>query len=143
MLATFGQVLQQVVRTPELVGRYGGEEFCVLMPISALDSAVSVGQRIRAAIHASAPLRDVGVTFSAGAPEMRPIDTLGDLLKRADIALYEAKDRGRNRLVLAPADPSTGGPADMAGPAHSNLSSTAPELALDALNANFASTPRV
>ena len=54
---------------------------------------------------ASAPVEapaPVAVTLSAGLAEARAGDTLGDLLRRADAALYEAKAQGRNRLVLAP-----------------------------------------
>ena len=102
-LALFAKSLQQLVRQPDLVGRYGGEEFCVLLPMSDVTAAQTVDQRLRAAI-----LRDVNpalgfeLTFSAGVATLTDGDSsLDSIIARADQALYAAKQGGRNRIVLA------------------------------------------
>jgi diguanylate cyclase (GGDEF)-like protein len=100
-LVMFAAALRQVVRQPDLVGRYGGEEFCVLLPMSDPAAAEAVDQRLRAAL-----VRDVNpalgfdVTFSAGVAALREGEVgLEDIIARADQALYAAKQGGRNRLV--------------------------------------------
>lgn len=102
-LTLFADALQLVVRQPDLVGRYGGEEFCVLLPMSDVAAAQAVDQRLRAAI-----VRDVNpklgfeLTFSAGVAELKDdATTLDEVIARADQALYAAKQAGRNRLVVA------------------------------------------
>ena len=111
VLKAFSEALRQVVRTPDIVGRYGGEEFCVLMPISPLAAAGAVDARLRAALALFDVLRQRDISFSVGASQWMAFDTLESLLKRADVALYEAKNSGRARLVLAPAQPTVNAPA--------------------------------
>lgn len=97
------------VRSVDLVGRLGGEEFVVVMPETNLAGAFVVAERLRTAI-AEEPftLRSTGdklpVTVSIGvAVAGEDSDNLDDLLKRADEALYAAKKAGRNRVMLAAA----------------------------------------
>ncbi|MCT7375683.1 PleD family two-component system response regulator [Chelativorans salis] len=108
ILKTFAKRLRKNLRGIDLVCRYGGEEFVVVMPDTELDVAEKVAERIRAEI-ASGPFltgqgdQAVDVTASLGVASARmPGDTVEALMKRADLALYEAKTRGRNRVV-APA----------------------------------------
>jgi diguanylate cyclase (GGDEF)-like protein len=100
-LGLFAQALQQTVRQPDLVGRYGGEEFCIVLPLSGADAAQAVDQRLREAVRRDVvPALGFDMTFSAGVALARPDDQgLDDLIGRADRALYEAKQGGRNRLV--------------------------------------------
>ena len=96
------------VRSVDLVGRLGGEEFVVVMPETSLSGAVVVAERLRVAV-ADEPfiLQDNGgklpITVSVGiAVTGKTTDTLESLLKRADEALYAAKNAGRNRVVAFP-----------------------------------------
>jgi diguanylate cyclase (GGDEF)-like protein len=98
-----------VLRSSDLVCRYGGEEFAVVLPDTAADSAVRACERMRAALHAleiEAPNgRDVGrVTASFGVASAEGGGTdRAELIRAADEALYEAKRRGRDRVVSHPA----------------------------------------
>ena len=81
------------VRSTDLLARYGGEEFVLLLPACALDDAVAIVERLRAAT----PL----VTCSVGLAEWDFQEASADLVERADQALYAAKSEGRNRYVAA------------------------------------------
>ncbi|WP_011580687.1 MULTISPECIES: PleD family two-component system response regulator [Chelativorans] len=100
--------LRRSLRGIDLVCRYGGEEFVVVMPETELSIAERVGERIRQQIAEGAFLLGdsagaISVTVSIGvAALLQPQDTVEALMKRADMALYEAKSSGRNRVV-APA----------------------------------------
>jgi two-component system cell cycle response regulator len=92
-----------------LVARFGGEEIVVIVPDAALDEARFVAERIRERI-GSVPFplvqkgRSLTVTVSIGVAARELGDTAPDLiLKRADLALYRAKEEGRNRVVAAAA----------------------------------------
>ena len=105
VLREFARRLRQNVRGIDLACRYGGEEFIVVMPDTSGDVAERVGERIRAQI-AGTPFSlgegrpELTVTVSVGVSSLRHgSDTPDALLKRADLALYEAKKRGRNRVV--------------------------------------------
>jgi diguanylate cyclase (GGDEF)-like protein len=94
------------VRSADILARYGGEEFVVLVPESTAQSAAVIAERIRKGIAGSAIHTTAGfaaVTMSAGVGEMQSgSDTLEDLIRRADRALYDAKRAGRNRTVVHP-----------------------------------------
>jgi diguanylate cyclase (GGDEF)-like protein len=85
-----------LLRTEDLLVRYGGEEFCVLMAGSPAAVAVEVVERLRAATPR-------GQTFSAGVAQWDGAELPEDLLARADAALYEAKQAGRDRVASASA----------------------------------------
>jgi len=97
------------VRSVDLVGRLGGEEFAVVMPETSLGDAIAVAERLRSAV-ADEPFMLQGksdrlpITVSVGiAMAGDGSDTLETLLKRADDALYAAKNAGRNRIITLPA----------------------------------------
>ena len=93
--------MRKTLRTFDLVYRIGGEEFLVLLPGEDLGAAATVAERLVADVSAS-PLGGLGVTMSAGVSTAPQADAeLDDLLKRADVALYAAKDAGRNCVRLA------------------------------------------
>lgn len=105
VLREFAQRLRKNIRGIDLVCRYGGEEFVVVMPDTDGPVAEKVAERIRAEIERIpfAIGKDgtaIGVTISVGVSSMQqPTDTVEALVKRADVALYEAKASGRNRVV--------------------------------------------
>jgi diguanylate cyclase (GGDEF)-like protein len=108
-LRCVGAVLRATIRRAgELAARYGGEEFVVVMPGASEEKAQETAEAILAAIraermpHASSPVADV-ITISLGVAAGRPgtTDDREHLIKMADVALFKAKDQGRNRVVMS------------------------------------------
>lgn len=102
VLVHFVQVMQQMMRASDVLGRMGGEEFAVLLPQTALDGALAIADRLRAAIEATpaphAP-HPIAFTVSAGVSEVAAGEVdVDEALGRADRAMYRAKDLGRNRV---------------------------------------------
>lgn len=98
-------LLTQQVRVYDLVGRWGGEEFLIVLPDTTLVEAGTVAERIRQAIAAASLLLNNGtpvtVTASLGVTHLTdPAQTLPDVVGHADEALYRAKHEGRNRVCL-------------------------------------------
>jgi diguanylate cyclase (GGDEF)-like protein len=93
---------EQALRTQDLLGRLGGEEFVVLVPDTNADDARQVGERLRTAVETldlSAIAPDLRATISLGVALLRPRDAgLHDVIDRADVALYRAKAGGKNRV---------------------------------------------
>ena len=91
------------MRPADLVARYGGEEFVIVLEGTGHARAVQAAEALRAAV-AEARLEHEGqvipVTASIGLSDLRPDDTMEELLKRADEALYRAKQLGRNRVEV-------------------------------------------
>ncbi len=88
----------EAVRGTDVVARWGGEEFVIMLRDCGLGEAMSIAEKIRAQI-ANTPFRHVGtVTVSIGAAELRPDEGLEPWLARADAALYDAKRSGRNTV---------------------------------------------
>ncbi len=105
-LRAVAAALDSVSRDGDGLYRYGGEEFVVVLPEQLLGGAVAAGERLRAAIeHLAVPheaSRHAIVTVSVGVATLVATDDDADmLLRRADVALYEAKRRGRNRVEAA------------------------------------------
>jgi diguanylate cyclase (GGDEF)-like protein len=87
------------IRPPHMLGRLGGEEFLLLMPGAPLAEAALILERVRQSPMSHA---DVRYTFSAGIAQAGAGESLATVIKRADIALYEAKRTGRNCSVASP-----------------------------------------
>ncbi|WP_230465879.1 GGDEF domain-containing protein [[Actinomadura] parvosata] len=120
VLVGVASMLRSQLRDYDVVGRFGGEEFVVLLPGADIDEARQVAERLRVRIgHMAIPVDDtlVRVTISAGVALMSVHgDDLIDLLTAADLALYRAKELGRDRVCIPavqppprslPNDPST------------------------------------
>ncbi|OWW22168.1 hypothetical protein AYR66_24400 [Noviherbaspirillum denitrificans] len=101
--------LRSCIRPQEALGRYGGEEFLIVLPGSSHKTAEAVAERMRATIAAQPEaINDVSLnlTISAGiaSTDLFPTATTEELISRADVALYAAKDAGRNRVMTATPD---------------------------------------
>ena len=98
------EIIQDTLRTNDLIGRYGGEEFLLLLPSSPLEAACEVMQRLQNQL-AQKPIvwenQELRVTFSVGVAALRPEEIELDLINRADKAMYEAKRKGKNCVVIA------------------------------------------
>lgn len=103
VLREVGNRIVRNIRGIDMACRYGGEEFVVLMPDTDLESAEVVANRLLQAIGgkpvATRSAGELTVTCSIGCTSSREGDTADSLLKRADDALYEAKNGGRNRII--------------------------------------------
>lgn len=108
VLKTVSQVMRRQLREYDVAGRYGGEEFAILLPFTKLKEAKMVAERLRKSIQnckidISEIIPDsdkINVTISIGIYEFQSTDNEQDLLINADKALYEAKDNGRNRVII-------------------------------------------
>lgn len=101
--------LRSCIRPQEALGRYGGEEFLIVLPGSSHATAMAVAERMRAAIASQPEVINgttLGLSMSAGvaSTDLFPTATTEELISWADRALYAAKDAGRNRVVKATTD---------------------------------------
>jgi diguanylate cyclase (GGDEF)-like protein len=101
-LGALARSARAALRAADVLGRLGGEEFAILLPDTELSGALVVAERVRATVEGALVQngegRSIGVTISVGVAQMQADESLEALLKRADLALYAAKDRGRNRV---------------------------------------------
>ncbi len=98
-------VARETLRPNDIIARFGGEEFVILMPDTGMDSAMSVICRLQHNLATSCLLhtgRPLPITFSAGVTPRAPCEHQSTVISRADEALYEAKHAGKNRAVAAP-----------------------------------------
>ncbi|MCW4386804.1 diguanylate cyclase [Salinibacterium sp. SYSU T00001] len=101
VLQAVASALEQNVRAESSVVRWGGEEFLVVLPAMALDTAVPLAERLRALV-AEAETEPAGaVTISLGVAEWFPGEGLASVVSRADKALYSSKTHGRDRVTRA------------------------------------------
>lgn len=103
MLRALAQLMAGEMRTTDFFARYGGEEFAMLLAHRSADEALKIANRIRAKVREMTfRVRDtrIAVTVSCGITTFRMGDTPDSAFERADRALYDAKDDGRNRCVV-------------------------------------------
>ncbi|MNR42882.1 putative diguanylate cyclase YdaM [compost metagenome] len=101
MLRQFAQVLEECLRHADIICRWGGEEFIVLLKDTDSHSALAVAEKIRSKTEALAftyAEQPIHLTASIGLSNLQADDTLHSLIARADHALYRAKQSGRNRV---------------------------------------------
>jgi diguanylate cyclase len=106
VLRSFSSAVHDTMRSTDVFGRYGGEEFLLILVGTGTGAALEAVERIRTTIAMRdwrAIVPDAQVTMSAGVADFRKGDTVELLLHRADQALYQAKKAGRNRTILSEA----------------------------------------
>jgi diguanylate cyclase (GGDEF)-like protein len=105
VLAKVAEAVQGAIRGADSAVRYGGEEFCIILPGTRQREARTVAERVRQAIEAidfSDTQGDLKVTGSLGVATLAGHEEIREWLQRADIALFTAKHDGRNRVEIAP-----------------------------------------
>ncbi len=110
VLKTIAKVIRCQLREYDIAGRYGGEEFSILLPFTKINEAQMVAERLRktiedkvidiSKINPDSEIKTIKVTLSLGVYEMKENDNECDLLIKADKALYQAKNTGRNKVVI-------------------------------------------
>ncbi len=98
-------IARETLRPNDIISRFGGEEFVILLPDTGMDSAMSVIYRLQRGLAASCLLhagQPLPITFSAGVTPRSPYERQSTVISRADEALYEAKHAGKNRVLAAP-----------------------------------------
>lgn len=93
-------IMQQRIRSSDIIGRWGGEEFMILCPGTALGSASKLAEQLRQAVASEAFETVENCTISLGVAEFHFDDDIDSMVKRVDDALYKAKDAGRNRVEI-------------------------------------------
>lgn len=110
VLRTVSKVIRSQLREYDIAGRYGGEEFVILLPFTKIEEAKMVAERLRKSvenkaidiskINHDASEKEIHVTISSGIYQLKADDQEQNLVKNADKALYEAKNSGRNKVVI-------------------------------------------
>jgi diguanylate cyclase (GGDEF)-like protein len=129
VLRQFALTVQSKIRNSDSFGRYGGEEFLLLLPATGQQEAVALCERVRVAIErlAFADISDqLQLTVSIGIAEFRAGESIGQTVARADEALYAAKSNGRNRIMRYGQEPEAALGADGAPSAQSLARAFAP-----------------
>jgi diguanylate cyclase (GGDEF)-like protein len=107
VLRSLGKIFRSHLREIDVVCRFGGDEFVVLLPETDLTMAKAVAEKLLKAAHTNPvplvddPKQTLPITVSMGLSSLKPGDDSQALLKAADLALYRAKSLGRNRLEIS------------------------------------------
>ena len=103
VLSTFGKILNKSVRDHDLIGRYGGEEFVAIIHFNLNRELLQFLKRIKTIVTENSFLykdKKIKVTFSAGVAIRSSYPTYENTLQKADMLLYQAKENGRNKIIL-------------------------------------------
>lgn len=100
LLRVLAQLIQSKIRGSDVAARFGGEEFFILLPETSSLKAKKLASRLQKAIHSDKILNKHNVTVSGGITEYKQRDSKKSFKKRADKALYKAKNSGRNKFVV-------------------------------------------
>ena len=100
ILVRLAEILRKQLRISDVISRFGGEEFFILLTETGIGKSKKLASRLRRAIKSDAMLKRHGITVSGGLTEYRKKDTKKSFKIRADKALYKAKHSGRDRFVV-------------------------------------------
>lgn len=101
VLVELARTITGVIRETDVLTRWGGDEFVVLMPLCDADGAANIAERICQTVAAESLLDSAPMTVSIGVSQAREGEDMKDWVARADSALYRAKEAGRDRVVSA------------------------------------------
>ncbi|GIU14355.1 MULTISPECIES: sensor domain-containing diguanylate cyclase [unclassified Shewanella] len=104
VIQTLSHLLRGQLRSDDLLCRWGGEEFLILLPSCNLSQASDIAEKLRELVEARLLTINgcqINVTISCGVAEYRASEKAEELINRADVALYQAKEQGRNRVVMS------------------------------------------
>ena len=100
ILVRLARIFEKTLRKSDIISRFGGEEFFMLLPGTNLEKAKRLTSRLKTNIKKDSLLKRHKVTVSGGLTEFKSKDTKKSFMKRADKALYEAKNSGRDKFVV-------------------------------------------
>jgi len=101
ILIAFADLLREMIRTEDVAARWGGEEFIMILPHTTREAAAALAERIRVAFEQhSVHAKPVSLSASFGVVQLQEGDDVDNLIRRADDALYRAKNQGRNQVVV-------------------------------------------
>ena len=98
LLVAVANILKENLRKSDVVGRWGGEEFLILMPGIDLTEGVRVAEKLKREI-SRREIKGIRITASFGVAQLSDEDTVDRIISKADSAMYMAKDRGKNRVI--------------------------------------------
>jgi diguanylate cyclase (GGDEF)-like protein len=105
VLVEVSTIFADLCRSSDRIGRYGGEEFLIVLPETKIDEAKELAERIRIGLmehqFCQSQSLELKVTCSIGVAQLKPDQSQSELLQIADEALYKAKSMGRNKVALA------------------------------------------
>jgi diguanylate cyclase (GGDEF)-like protein len=102
VLVAVGDTLREYLRPTDLTARFGGDEFAILLPDLTLEQARQTAERIREQVSALSPASlTTAITISVGIAGLLNGEGVAALVHRADAAMYDAKERGRNRVAIS------------------------------------------
>lgn len=100
LLIRFAGLLQKHVRKYDIVARFGGEEFVILLPRTSIGKARKMSKRLRELMNSDKTLKRYKITMSGGVSQFKRGDTKPKLMKRVNKALFQAKEKGRDNFVV-------------------------------------------
>ena len=100
VLKTLAKIITNSIRETDIFARWGREEFVVLLPNTNLNEASKIAQKVRKNIENYKFDKVEKTTISLGVSEYKKNETLENLIKKCDIALYKAKENGKNRVEV-------------------------------------------
>ena len=100
ILIEFAHTLENNIRANDIVGRWGGEEFIIILDRTTMEQSIIIAEKLRTFISEKIFKRIGHLTASFGIADYRNKDTISSLIQRADYSLYKAKEEGKNKICF-------------------------------------------